>query len=195
MRNPLNTFLGQQGIMLSVERDGIVIHTLKGLMNHESSTKRAYIGFLPESDVKPDDWLIDPSGQRFYIEDTKVAYLNGSPMQIKAFYFTEVEYDRRKTSESSSVFNIGAIHGQAVVGNQQHFSLTQGVSMQEFLSLIEQKPLDDQDELKELAQAIEQMKELRPNALQRFGKVLAKYSDIAVFAGKMLLAFAVGDNP
>ena len=103
-----------RGIPFQIERKGNVIYTISGLPNHEKATGKQYIGFLPETDIQPNDWIINPNGNRLFIEDVQPSYGFGELQQFKAFYLTEVEYTKINTSNSqntSNIFNIGSATG------------------------------------------------------------------------------------
>ena len=62
-------FLNRSGVMLTVEKNGAQVGAEKGLINREQSTQRRYIGFIPGTKIDVGDWLINPSGDKFYVYD------------------------------------------------------------------------------------------------------------------------------
>ena len=95
---PAQTFIHQRGIIFHIERNGNIISELQGLPNHEKSTSKAYIGFLPGADVISGDWLINPSNEKFYVKETITDYFMGNASQLKAYYQTSTEYNQTTTA-------------------------------------------------------------------------------------------------
>ena len=91
MTSPFSSLLGMQGQKFSIERNDKIVATSKGLSNREKFGRK-YIGFMPGTDIVTEDWLINSSSERFYVEDTETSYYHGRPHQLKAYYLTDVEY-------------------------------------------------------------------------------------------------------
>lgn len=81
---PAQQFINDRGIVFKVERNGSIMSELKGLPNHEKSTSRKYIGFMPGSDVQAGDWIINPANERLYISDTVTDFFLQEKNQLKA---------------------------------------------------------------------------------------------------------------
>ena len=188
-------FMNLHGLKYKIERNGDIVSEADGLPNTSKSSKKSMVQFYPKTDIKAGDWLIDPSGLRLFVQDVKPFYDSKVLGNWDAYYISEATYNAQCSSQSNITYNISDIHGQAVIGNQQNFSLYQGVSVDELLTLINTKPLDDRSLLTEMAAELAKEKDLKKGSFQKFGSVLAKYSDISVFVGKMLLAFAINKNP
>lgn len=67
---PAQQFINDHGIIFKVERNGSIVSELKGLPNRDNPQSQKYIGFMPESDVKIGDWIINPANERLYVSDT-----------------------------------------------------------------------------------------------------------------------------
>ena len=95
MRNPLESLIKRLGSMYSIERDNGSVDPVKGLINQEQSTGKRYIGFLPGTDIQVDDWLTNPSGDRFYVIDKETATFQGKPHELRCFIETEAEHPKK----------------------------------------------------------------------------------------------------
>lgn len=109
-------FLQRSGVMFSIERNGEALNSEKGLMNREQTTQKRYIGFLPGTKIEIGDWLINPSGDRFFVYDKETATFAGKPNQLKCYIQTENEH-KTQPSNSGTIFNIGSATG-SVIGTQ-----------------------------------------------------------------------------
>ena len=136
MRNTFKLFLERSGQPYQVERDGKIIFTADGLPNHETSTKRQYIGFAPGTDIKPYDWVINSFGERFFIEDTKTIFVQKEPHCLNAYYLTQVEY-QKSLQQNSATFNIQNAYG-SVIGTQTYVTLNYNDSIQKELGNIDE---------------------------------------------------------
>ncbi len=171
-----------RGIPFQIERKGNVIYTISGLPNHEKATGKQYIGFLPETDIQPNDWIINPNGNRLFIEDVQPSYGFGELQQFKAFYLTEVEYTKIITSNSqntSNIFNIGSATG-SVIGTQSvvNFSYTNTIS--ELKNQVDSSNSPDKSELTKITNLLEMVinNELPPQKgmFSKFADVLKRNS-------------------
>lgn len=97
-----------QGLNMQIERNGEIVATVPGLPNREKATNRRYIGFCLGTDIKIDDVVINPAKERLYITETQASYFQKEQEQIKAFYMTEVEKNRKKRNNTRALFTISA---------------------------------------------------------------------------------------
>jgi len=153
LRNTFKLFLERSGQPYQVERDGKIIFTADGLPNHETSTKRQYIGFAPGTDIKPYDWVINSFGERFFIEDTKTIFVQKEPHCLNAYYLTQVEY-QKSLQQNSATFNIQNAYG-SVIGTQTYVTLNYNDSIQKAKELIETSSSSDKDALNQIISLLE----------------------------------------
>lgn len=172
--NTARTFIENQGILFHIERNGAKISTAKGLPNHEKSTGKQYIGFLPETSVMPDDWLINPNGEKFFVEDVQSSYAFGEFQQYKAFYLTEVEYKKITVPNSSVIFNIGSATG-SVIGTQSVVNFNYTNTISELKKQIESFDSPDREELKKITNLLEMIVN---NELPPQKGMFSKFADI-----------------
>lgn len=114
--NPIERFIATHGVQFEIHRDGKHVSTVEGLPNHEKSTGAAYIGFLPETDIRENDLIIGQAGERLHVQEVKPQYANHKLLQLKAICLTEREWNYQKTPPQN-VFNIGTATG-SVIGTQ-----------------------------------------------------------------------------
>lgn len=169
---PAQTFIKQRGINFHIERNGCIISDLKGLPNHEQSTSKAYIGFLPGSDVVVGDWLINPSNERFYVHDTITDYFMGTVSQLKAYYQTVSEYN--STSAATNIFNIGTANG-SVIGTQANVLLNYNDSLQNAKKLIASTDSPDKEDLQQIIALLEMV--VNNHVIPQKG-LFSKFSDV-----------------
>ena len=114
----LEFFLQRNGISYSIERnDTLIHHSLTGVPNTETRSGKKYIGFIPGTDIQPNDVLTNPAGEVIYITDIQTQFIHQEPYQLKAYYQTKYE-KACNTQSNSPVFNIGTAYG-SVIGTQQ----------------------------------------------------------------------------
>lgn len=169
---PAQTFIKQRGINFHIERNGCIISDLKGLPNHEQSTSKAYIGFLPGSDVVVGDWLINPSNERFYVHDTITDYFMGTVSQLKAYYQTVSEYN--STSAATNIFNIGTANG-SVIGTQANVLLNYNDPLQNAKKLIASTDSPDKEDLQQIIALLEMV--VNNHVIPQKG-LFSKFSDV-----------------
>lgn len=169
---PAQTFIKQRGINFHIERNGCIISDLKGLPNHEQSTSKAYIGFLPGSDVVVGDWLINPSNERFYVHDTITDYFMGTVSQLKAYYQTVSEYN--SASAATNIFNIGTANG-SVIGTQANVLLNYNDSLQNAKKLIASTDSPDKEDLQQIIALLEMV--VNNHVIPQKG-LFSKFSDV-----------------
>lgn len=148
-----DTFLKLDGQKFNVERNGSIIATYDGLTN-TSSTGKDYIGFRPEADIKPNDWLINCAGERFYVKDKKTEIINGKPNELKAYYDSEVDYNNKQTQPTSNIFNITNANN-SIIGNNNTVSLSYSESLDNLKNEVQNSTTPDKQELKEIVALLE----------------------------------------
>lgn len=149
----ISSVLLRHGVVYSVERNNELYFTEKGLMNREQSTGLRYIGFNPGVPVEIGDWLINPSGDRFYVYDKETQSPFGDPYQLKCFIRTEAEHSS-KQSPSNVTFNIGTATG-SIIGTQSDFTLNYNSSIQQLRDQIANSESPDKAELEQLISLLE----------------------------------------
>lgn len=147
-------FIESRGISFQIERNGTTLTTALGLPNHEESTSKAYIGMLEGTDVETGDWLINPSNERFYIEDKISDFAFGVLQQYKLFYLTESQFKKSHNSESNTTFNIGTAYG-SVIGTQSMVNMNYNSSIQNAREQITASPSHDKEELNQIVNLLE----------------------------------------
>ena len=103
-RNPFPMLLKQLGQPFEIERNEQIINNLKGLVNREIDTKRDYVGFMPKSDIKAGDWIVNPANERFYVEDAITAYERKFPLELRAFIVSEAKFKQKTIHKYLSIF-------------------------------------------------------------------------------------------
>lgn len=185
----LKSFMAHGGQKFSIERDGVILYEYMGLINYEEATKKAYVGFYPESDVKPNDWIINASNQRLYIQDVLTEIIFGKPFQLKAFYLTAVEYSSLKPS-ASTVFNISNATG-SIIGTQQYATLNYADNISDARKRINKENSDDKEQLSQVINLLEMVvnNQVPPSKglFSRFSETMERHSWITgTIAGAVL---------
>lgn len=150
---PAQQFISERDIMFKVERNGVVILEVKGLPNHEAATSKKYVGFMPGTDVKTGDWIINPANERFYVEDTMTSYFLKQESDLKAYYQTSAEYNS-SASVATNIFNIGTANG-SVIGSQSNFVMNYNDSIQTIKEQIESCDSEDKEDLQQIVALLE----------------------------------------
>lgn len=144
--------LKQLGQPFQIERNNQIITTLTGLINRETDTQRDYVGFMPESDVKAGDWIINPAGNRFYVEDAITAYERKFPLELRAFIISESKYKTKIASQVS--FNIQNAYG-SVIGTQSVVNMNYNDSIESARKQISSSDSADRTELEQILNLLE----------------------------------------
>lgn len=174
MVNPFESILRLQGIVYQIERDGNITHATKGLINFNTSTKRKFIGVPVNTDIKVGDWLINPSGNRFYVEETETSYFSKNPASIDAFYLTEKEYKTDNAPLAAPVFNVNNAYG-SVIGTQAHVTLNYNDCIEQIKKQISSFDSDDNKQLNEIVVLLEKIMSEKEKPTKG---MLAKFSDV-----------------
>lgn len=97
----LRTFMKMGGEFFDVIRNGEVIGKLEGLPNRDDGSHRRYVGFYEGSDVQMGDWIKGHKSKNlFYIDDLMTSIVQGKVLQIKGYYLTKSEYDKREEEKN-----------------------------------------------------------------------------------------------
>lgn len=153
MTNPLKILLKNAGQLFDIERNGNILFSTEGILNHETTTKRKCINFLPETDIKPGDWVISSSNDKFYIEDTKTLFFQKQPNAINAYYLTEIEY-QKSLQTNNATFNIQNAYG-SVIGTQAHVIMNYNDSINQVKDQIKSSDSPDKEELQQIISLLE----------------------------------------
>ncbi len=153
MRNSFEGFIKRSGQKYQIERNNNIVAEIDGLPNHEQASGKSYIGFMPSSDVKSGDWVINPFGERFYITDTITTVFLKSPHSLNAYYLSSVEY-QKSMQQNNPVFNIQNAYG-SVIGTQEHVSIHYNDSINQAKEQIETSNSSDKEELQNIITLLE----------------------------------------
>lgn len=181
----LKRFMKLGGSRFNILRNDKLITETDGLPNTEKSTNQKYIGFYPNTDIQPGDWLKNKiSGDKFYILDIYSDVVKGEVFQIKAYYLTETQYKKEQESNnkvSSQTFNISNANG-SIIGNQTHANINNTYSFEEIKKLIVDKASNpvNKEKLKEMVNLLETLIEnnqvIQKGSLSKFKDLLQKNS-------------------
>ncbi len=152
---PFTRFLNTHGVDVSIERNGVKIQTIRALFNSEKDTHKKYCGFLPGTDIRPNDWILKvETGERFYVADTESQSFQGKLQQIKAFYKTETEYAKSQQDVQQPIFNIQNAYG-SVIGTGNAATINYNSSIENIKSAVEATDSPDKEELKQIVSLLE----------------------------------------
>ncbi len=172
MTNPFLLIFKQANQPYKLERNGVTIADLKGVENRTSDTHKNYVGFLPKTDIKPNDWLINQFNERFYVQDTKTTVFMKEPCELQAFILTEVEY-KNKQNSSNVTYQINNAYG-SVIGNQSNFTLNYSSSINELRDTINKSDSQDKEELNKIVNLLEM---ITNNEVPASKGILSKFTE------------------
>ena len=173
MINPFLTILNNAGQPYKIERNGIIVDNVQGVSNRTSDTHRNYIGFIPGTDVRPNDWLINQFDEHFFVQDTKTTTFMKEPHQLQAFILTKLEYEDKQTTNNAT-FQITNAYG-SVIGNQRDFTLNYSSSVNELREMINNSESTDKDDLSKIVDLLEM---ITNNQLPVSKGIFSKFSDV-----------------
>lgn len=84
-------FLKMHGINFRVVHSDSSEEIFKGLVNVERG--RDIVQFMPDSDIKIGDKLINPANEVLYVLDKKTEFINGKPISVTAYTQSQAEHD------------------------------------------------------------------------------------------------------
>nr|DAX75664.1 MAG TPA: hypothetical protein [Caudoviricetes sp.] len=188
----LEFFLQRNGISYSIERnDTLIHHSLTGVPNTETRSGKKYIGFIPGTDIQPNDVLTNPAGEVIYITDIQTQFIHQEPYQLKAYYQTKYE-KACNTQSNSPVFNIGTAYG-SVIGTQQSVTVNYKDSLHATKKQLEDSDSPDKEELQQIISLLEMMvnNQLPPQKglLSKFSAVLERNSWITSPIASVLISW------
>ena len=198
--NPLKRFLAMHGVKYEIYRDGNLVCTVEGLPNHEQSSNKAYIGFMPGTDIQEQDLIIGPAGEKLFVQEVLPQYVHHDVMQLKALYLTEQELNAQKSS-TQTIFNIGSATG-SVIGTQTSVSfhynynadmLDLGKSIAELKKQVDAASSPDKEELGKIVDLLEEIvrdkKPVEKGILSRFSDVMQRHEWITSPVMSVLLSW------
>lgn len=147
------SFLRTSGIPLVVKRNGQSLRTETGLMNHEQATGKAYVGFVPGTDVISGDTLTNSAGEILYVTDTRTDYFRQKPHQLKAYYQTESEH-QAATQPAQTIFNVNNAYS-SVIGAGNHIVINYDASITELKQQVENTDSPDKENLDKIVSLLE----------------------------------------
>lgn len=153
----LDGFMNMDGEMFTIERDGVVIDTVKGLLNVSKQTGKKMCNFYPDTDIKPNDWLIRlDTGERFFVDDVSTVRFAGKLESKDAYYLTEREYQMRQKqiSTAAPVFHIQNAYG-SVIGTENNVTVNYHADIEEIRKKIDESDSSDNEELKQIVSLLE----------------------------------------
>lgn len=176
--NPFRRFLDRNGVSFSVERNSVQIATIKGLPNHDS-TQKAYIGVLPNTDIRIHDVLINHFQEHLYVIDIQTAFIHGEPSQLKVYYLTEGQKLQSETEETKTVFNISSV-SNSVIGNNNCVYLDYSQQLNDLKKQVESHTSSDRNNLEEIVSLLEKVvnNQMKPSQglFSKFSAVMERHS-------------------
>lgn len=188
----MNTFISRYGISYSVERSGSHIGNCTGLLNIEQSTNKRFISFKVGTDIQIDDWLTNPTGDKYLVTDKEVRHVQRRPHDLKCYVYTEAESKRNATQSATTVFNIGTASG-SIIGNQNTAILNYNDTLQNMKSQISNSDSLDKKELEQIISLLEMIvnNQIPPQKglLSKFSAVMERNSWITGSISSALLSW------
>ena len=194
---PAQQFINERGIMFKVEHNGCIVSELKGLPNHEKTTSRQYIGFMPDSVVQAGDWLINPANEKFFVSDTVTDFFFQQKSQLKAYYQTVAEHNAN-SEKTSAIFNI-ANASNSVIGMQSNVTMNINTSIQEVKKQIATSGSSDKEELQQIIHLLEMIVNdqvpAQKGVLSKFTSVIQRNAWITSPISSILLNWLLSQAP
>lgn len=183
--------------VFDVERAGTRIASVQGFLCGSSYPNS--IQLVENIEVHVGDWLINTTtGQRFYSKTVFPLKIDGQITDWRIEYMTESEYNNsyNNSRAPAASINIGTVTGPAIIGNQQSATLTVGVSIEDVVSLIATKPVEDLPQLCELVAELKKIESedgpIEKGRFSRFSDLLKKHTDILTAFGGMVVQLLIG---
>ena len=194
---PIGNFLSSMGITYIVKRDFQQDRTETGLINTEQSSGRAYIGFMPGTDIKPDDVLINPSGDQFYVIETLTDSFSGKPHQLKAYYQTKREHDSNQQA-CQSVFHIQNAYG-SVIGNNNQATINYNSTIENLKDRVSHEASSDKDDMEKIVSLLEMVvnNQVPPTKglFSKFSEVMERHSWLSNSVAATVLGWLISKIP
>lgn len=156
MQNMMPSLLMRHGVNYKIIRHENEVAEARGLPNHEKATSKAYIGFLPQTDIQIDDILINPANEKVYVVDIKTDFFQGTANQLKAFYKTESEYTHSSNDSAHVIFNIGSATG-SIIGTGSHQTLNYGATIESIKERVSSETSEDKANMEKIVSLLEML--------------------------------------
>ena len=194
---PIETFLRNQGIDYIVRRESMPDRTESGLINTEQTTKRAYIGFMPGTDIEVGDILINPVGESVYVIETKTTFFMKKPHELKAYYQTELER-HCVDQEPTSVFHIQNAYG-SIIGNNNQATVNYNSAVSELKQAVAADSSEDKEQLEKIVSLLEMVvnNQVPPSKglFSRFSAVMERHSWLSNAVAGAILSWLTSKVP
>lgn len=194
---PIEMFLRQSGINYTVKRDSQPDRTEKGLINTENSSGRKYIGFMPGTDITPNDVLMNPSGDLFYIVETLTDSFLGKPHQLKAYYQTKREHELAQ-QEPKAIFNVQNAYG-SVIGTNNQATINYTASIREMKERVSNEFSPDKEDMEKIISLLEMVvnNQVPPSKglFSKFSEVMERHSWLSNSVAATVLGWLLSQLP
>lgn len=175
---PISDFIKNMGTVMNIERAGHSISSEQGLPNHESSTHKAYIGFLAGTDIQAGDIIVNPSNERMYVTNVETFYVRGEAQELKAYYLPEHEANQSSAS-NSVIYNISNVYG-SIIGNGNTTTVNFQGNIDSMRKQAEKEDGPDKEQIQHLIDLVEMIvKEqvpVRKGLLSKFSNLMENHS-------------------
>lgn len=188
MSNPIIRLLEHHGILFSVERNGIVVSTVKGIRQYST------IEFLPNTDIQVNDVLINPSNERVYVSDTHTDYYKGEACKLVADFLTDNQKNSQSAQNQQTVFNISNA-SNSVIGNNNYVVFDYSAEIDKAEQKINTSNTPDKEELQEVIELLRKIVDnqipVSKGLFSRFSAVMERHSWITNSISSVLLAWLI----
>lgn len=185
-------------ILFTIERDNILIGSAHGFFCGKDYPSTIQI--VENTDIKNGDWLIDSTtNQRYYAKETRPIVVGGEPSDWMVKYQTEQDYTFSHCNTRSTTINISSVNGNSVIGSQENVTLNIGSSLSDIKNLIDNLPISEQPQAKELFDELQKTESsmhpvLVEGALSKFSNLLKKHTDLLTAVGGWAVQLLIGKN-
>ena len=159
----------------TLQRVGQADTTVKGLPVNKASSHGETITFLPDSDVKIGDVLVNLGGDRFYVTDTRTDVINNIPMRLNVFCETEKEHARPK-QKTEAVYNIQNAYG-SIIGNNNNATVHYNSTVSDLRERIAAEHSDDEDR-EAMEKVVDLLEMIVNNQIPPSKGLLSRFSDV-----------------
>lgn len=180
----LSSFMKMGGEFFDVIRNEEVVGKIEGLPNHEKESRKKYVGFYEGSDIQVGDWISGHKSKNlFYIDDLTTDIVHGQVLQVKGYYLTKSEYDKREEEKNRSnqpastvIYNLNGANARVNNNSNDHSTNVVNTSPSDLFDEIKKvlkDNLKDESEVRDLRILVNEMENTQETP--KFNEVYTRF--------------------
>ena len=183
-------------LVFSVERNGSEIATSHGFFCGKECPNTIQLTDIVDISIG-DTLVASDTKLRYYVEDVHILRMNAYPCDMMVKYSTESQRKSLHSERSNTVFNIGTINGNSVIGNESNVVFNVSGCLKDIESIIRALPENEMPLAQELLKTVKDTSNsthpvLVEGSLSKFSDLLKKHTDLLTAVGSWCVQLLIG---